>query len=66
MTERPGRPTPPRTADAGDGTHTLGLLYPPAAGGREYTTMQLAFIGGVAETAAMYGYDLLLSPAAGG
>ncbi|MFG3518304.1 substrate-binding domain-containing protein [Streptomyces bobili] len=53
-----------RTRDegSGGGTHTLGLLYPPAGRGREYTTMQLAFVGGVAEAATTYGYDLLLSP----
>jgi DNA-binding LacI/PurR family transcriptional regulator len=50
-------------AMGGAGKRTLGLLYPPADRGREYTTMQLAFIGGVAETATTYGYDLLLSPA---
>jgi len=43
-------------------THTLGLLYPPAGRGRHYTGMQLDFIGGVAEAATEYGYDLLLSP----
>lgn len=43
-------------------TRTLGLLYPPAGRGRHYTAMQLDFIGGVAETATEYGYDLLLSP----
>lgn len=47
---------------SGGGTHTLGLLYPPAGRGREYTTMQLAFVGGVAEAATAHGYDLLLSP----
>lgn len=57
MTERPG------TDDAGRGTHTLGLLYPPAGRLGEYTTMQLAFVGGVAEAAAAQGYDLLLAPA---
>lgn len=45
-----------------DRTHTLGLFYPPAGRGREYTNMQLAFIGGVAEAATPHGYDLLLSP----
>jgi DNA-binding LacI/PurR family transcriptional regulator len=52
----------PRTDDSG-GTHTLGLLYPPAGAHRDYTTMQLAFVGGVAEAAAEHGYDLLLAPA---
>ncbi|MCD9880095.1 LacI family DNA-binding transcriptional regulator [Streptomyces guryensis] len=53
-----------RIADegSGGGTHTLGLLYPPAGRNRDYTTMQLAFVGGVAEAAAAHGYDLLLSP----
>jgi DNA-binding LacI/PurR family transcriptional regulator len=50
-------------ATGGAGTRTLGLLFPPAGRNRDYTTMQLAFIGGVAETAATYGYDVLLSPA---
>ena len=63
MAEHPGVPTPHRPADTGGQTHTLGLLYPPADRNRVYTTMQLAFIGGVAEAAASYGYDLLLSPA---
>ncbi|MEV5437042.1 substrate-binding domain-containing protein [Streptomyces sp. NPDC052682] len=49
---------------AGAGTYTLGLLYPPAGRNRTYTSMQLAFIGGVAEAAAAFGYDVLLSPAA--
>lgn len=49
--------------DSGAGTHTLGLLYPPAGRRGDYTTMQLAFVGGVAETAAAHGYDLLLAPA---
>ncbi|WP_052432463.1 LacI family DNA-binding transcriptional regulator [Streptacidiphilus carbonis] len=40
--------------------HTLGLVYPRA--GRNYTAMQLDFIGGVAEAAARHDYDLLLSP----
>ncbi|MFF7535036.1 substrate-binding domain-containing protein [Streptomyces bobili] len=51
-----------RREGSGGGTHTLGLFYPPAGRGREYTTMQLAFVGGVAEAATTYGYDLLLSP----
>lgn len=53
----------PRTDDSGGGTHTLGLLYPPAGPRHDYTTMQLAFVGGVAEAAAQQGYDLLLAPA---
>lgn len=57
MAARPG------TDDSGGGTHTLGLLYPPAGRLRDYTTMQLAFVGGVAEAAAQQGYDLLLAPA---
>ncbi|MES5820694.1 substrate-binding domain-containing protein [Streptomyces sp. RG80] len=48
---------------SGAGTHTLGLLFPPAGRGHDYTTMQLAFVGGVAEAATSCGYDLLLSPA---
>ncbi|WP_051833300.1 LacI family DNA-binding transcriptional regulator [Streptomyces sp. NRRL S-646] len=47
----------------GGGTRTLGLLYPPAGRHRDYTTMQLAFVGGIAEAATAHGYDLLLSPA---
>ncbi|MDF3147892.1 LacI family transcriptional regulator, partial [Streptomyces sp. T21Q-yed] len=62
MTERTGEATTPPTG-GGATTHTLGLLYPPAGRGRVYTTMQLAFIGGVAEAATPYGYDVLLSPA---
>ncbi|MCX5259387.1 substrate-binding domain-containing protein [Streptomyces canus] len=57
MAARPG------TDDSGGGTHTLGLLYPPAGRLRDYTTMQLSFVGGVAEAAAQHGYDLLLAPA---
>lgn len=68
-----GAPTPYAThtssGDTGTGTDAaapatdnLGLLYPPAGRDRDYTTMQLAFIGGVAEAAATHGYDLLLSP----
>ncbi|KUL45148.1 extracellular solute-binding protein [Streptomyces regalis] len=56
MTERTGKATAP---PAGGATHTLGLLYPPAGRGRVHTTMQLAFIGGVAEAATPYGYDVL-------
>lgn len=62
MAERTRDPTTQRTADTGGGTHTLGLLYPPAGRNRDYTTMQLAFVGGVAEAATTHGYDLLLSP----
>ena len=51
--------------DSGGGTRTLGLLYPPAGRRGDYTTMQLAFVGGVAEAAAEHGYDLLLAPAGG-
>ncbi|MDN0198075.1 substrate-binding domain-containing protein [Streptomyces sp. S.PNR 29] len=47
---------------SGKATHTLGLLYPPAGRDRDYTSMQLSFIGGVAEAATAYGYDLLLAP----
>ncbi len=50
-------------AAGGGGTRTLGLVYPPAGRGRDYTGMQLAFVGGVAESATTYDYDLLLSPA---
>jgi DNA-binding LacI/PurR family transcriptional regulator len=50
-------------APASDRTHTLGVAYPPAGRTRDYTGMQLAFIGGVAEAATSYDYDLLLSPA---
>ncbi|MFJ8535859.1 LacI family DNA-binding transcriptional regulator [Streptomyces sp. NPDC093591] len=62
MTARTGGATAPR-AGSGDATQTIGLLYPPAGRAGDYTTMQLAFIGGVAEAAAQYGYDVLLSPA---
>ncbi|MGP4052167.1 LacI family DNA-binding transcriptional regulator [Streptomyces sp. 2A115] len=59
-----GRGTPESGGPAEDGgTHTLGLVYPPAGRARDYTGMQLSFIGGVAETATTYDYDLLLSPA---
>ncbi|MBC2900624.1 LacI family DNA-binding transcriptional regulator [Streptomyces cupreus] len=61
MTEHRDEPT---TASPAGRTHTLGLLYPPAGRNQVYTTMQLAFIGGVAESATRHGYDLLLSPAA--
>ncbi|MFF7640071.1 substrate-binding domain-containing protein [Streptomyces canus] len=57
MAARPG------IDEAGRGSRTLGLLYPPAGRRGEYTTMQLAFVGGVAESAAEQGYDLLLAPA---
>ncbi|MFE9443794.1 LacI family DNA-binding transcriptional regulator [Streptomyces sp. NPDC006602] len=45
------------------GTRTLGLVYPPAGRNRDYTGMQLTFVGGVAEAATTYEYDVLLSPA---
>ncbi|MGW0844881.1 LacI family DNA-binding transcriptional regulator [Streptomyces sp. NPDC002787] len=51
----------PRPAPTG--THALGLVYPPAGRNRDYTGMQLAFIGGVAEAATTYDYDVFLSPA---
>lgn len=57
------RDAPRAGTPATGGTHALGLLYPPSGRNREYTGMQLAFIGGVAEAATTYGYDLLLSPA---
>ena len=63
MTERRSDPPTPPAERGDDGTHTLGLLYPPSGRNGYYTTMQLAFIGGVAEAAAPYGYDVLLSPA---
>ncbi|WP_286248429.1 LacI family DNA-binding transcriptional regulator [Streptomyces graminofaciens] len=53
-------------ADPGEETRTLGLLYPPAGRHQDYTSMQLAFVGGVAEAATAHGYDLLLSPARSG
>ncbi|KUN95457.1 LacI family DNA-binding transcriptional regulator [Streptomyces caeruleatus] len=62
MTEHPRAPTRP-SAGGDRATHTLGLLYPPSGRKGDYTTMQLAFIGGVAEAAASHGYDMLLSPA---
>ena len=62
MSEHPGDPRAEGDAASAAGTHTLGLLYPPAGRNRDYTTMQLAFIGGVAEAATAHGYDLLLSP----
>ncbi|KUO17289.1 LacI family DNA-binding transcriptional regulator [Streptomyces dysideae] len=52
----------PTTPTSPNQTHILGLLYPPAGRNRDYTTMQLAFVGGVAEAAAAHGYDLLLGP----
>src|SRR5690242_8312571 len=58
MAARPG-------TDAGRGTHTLGLLYPPAGRLGEYTTMQLAFVGGEAESAAGQGNELRRAPAGG-
>lgn len=64
-TDAPPTPRHPADADVAEagGTHTLGLLFPPADRGMKYTAMQLAFIGGVAEAATAYGYDVLLSPA---
>ncbi len=62
MPEHPRAPTRP-SAGGDHATHTLGLLYPPSGRKGDYTTMQLAFIGGVAEAAAAHGYDMLLSPA---
>ncbi|WP_327312842.1 LacI family DNA-binding transcriptional regulator [Streptomyces sp. NBC_01235] len=62
MAERTEAPTTRRTAGTGGGTHMIGLLYPPSGRKRDYTTMQLAFVGGVAESATAYGYDLVLSP----
>jgi DNA-binding LacI/PurR family transcriptional regulator len=59
-TDKPA-PTPTTPVSLNE-THTLGLLYPPAGRNRDYTGMQLAFIGGVAEAAAAHGYDLLLAP----
>ncbi|MEV0531017.1 LacI family DNA-binding transcriptional regulator [Kitasatospora sp. NPDC050463] len=41
-------------------TNTIGLVFPPA--GNHYTGMQLDFIGSVTEAAAVYDYDVLLSP----
>lgn len=61
-TPRTSHATHPSSGRTGNGTHTLGLLYPPAGRNRDYTNMQLTFIGGVAEAAALHGYDLLLSP----
>ncbi|MET9908671.1 substrate-binding domain-containing protein [Streptomyces sp. NPDC006476] len=63
MAERTEDVTARRTGGSADATHMLGLLYPPSGRQRTYTTMQLAFVGGVAETATAHGYDLLLSPA---
>ncbi|EKX68650.1 LacI family DNA-binding transcriptional regulator [Streptomyces ipomoeae] len=56
-------PRGPATPAPDGGTHILGLVYPPAGRGHDYTGMQLAFIGGVAEAATTYDYDVLLSPA---
>ncbi|WP_435602233.1 LacI family DNA-binding transcriptional regulator [Streptomyces sp. bgisy130] len=53
-------------AAARDLTHTLALLYPPSGANRDYPPVQLAFVGGVAETATRYGYDLLLTPCKSG
>ncbi|MFE7835547.1 LacI family DNA-binding transcriptional regulator [Streptomyces sp. NPDC057474] len=55
--------TPAPTPSFTPSVHTLGLVYPPAGRNRDYTGMQLAFIGGVAEAATTYDYDVLLSPA---
>lgn len=52
-----------RTPAPDPSARTLGLVYPPAGRNRDYTGMQLAFIGGVAEAATSYDYDVLLSPA---
>ncbi|MFF3332468.1 LacI family DNA-binding transcriptional regulator [Streptomyces sp. NPDC002888] len=62
MSEHAGAETARGGARESDATHTLGLLYPPAGRNRDYTRMQLAFIGGVAEAATDHGYDLLLAP----
>lgn len=40
-------------------TRSLGLVFPPAS--THYTDMQLDFIGGVAEAAAAFDHDVLLS-----
>jgi DNA-binding LacI/PurR family transcriptional regulator len=64
MAERATDPTTRPAAGTDGTTHTLGLLYPPAGRLRDYTTMQLAFVGGIAEAAAVHGYDLLFSPCA--
>ncbi|WP_432092722.1 LacI family DNA-binding transcriptional regulator [Streptomyces sp. bgisy100] len=53
-------------AEARELTHTLALLFPPSGADRDYPAVQLAFIGGVAETATTYGYDLLLTPCKSG
>ncbi|MGW0330937.1 LacI family DNA-binding transcriptional regulator [Streptomyces sp. NPDC003011] len=53
----------PAGAPAGGATRALGLVYPPAGRRRDYTGMQLTFIGGVAEAAGTHDYDVLLSPA---
>lgn len=42
-----------------DRAYALGLVFPPA--GEHYTGMQLDFIGGIAEAARDYGYDVLLT-----
>lgn len=64
MAARTRDPTTAPTAGTGGATHTLGLLFPPAGRLQDYTTMQLAFVGGIAEAAATHGYDLLFSPCA--
>ncbi|MFF3767328.1 LacI family DNA-binding transcriptional regulator [Streptomyces sp. NPDC001922] len=72
MTERPVNPATGRGAQAPSGaaarelTHTIALLFPPSGADRDYPAVQLAFIGGVAETATTHGYDLLLTPCKSG
>ncbi|MFD5087921.1 LacI family DNA-binding transcriptional regulator [Kitasatospora sp. NPDC058406] len=72
MTERKGkRATTPDAhlrggAADGGATRTLALLFPPSGAQGDYPPVQLAFIGGVAETATTYGYDLLLTPCKSG
>jgi DNA-binding LacI/PurR family transcriptional regulator len=41
-------------------TRTLGLVFPPAS--THYTDMQLDFIGGLVDAAAVRDYDVLMSP----
>ncbi|MER5974417.1 substrate-binding domain-containing protein [Streptomyces sp. NPDC002055] len=72
MTERTGNLATGRDAHAHSGaaarelTHTIALLFPPSGAHRDYPEVQLAFIGGVAETATTHGYDLLLTPCKSG
>ncbi|MET9831560.1 LacI family DNA-binding transcriptional regulator [Streptomyces sp. NPDC006385] len=54
------RPSASARALANGRTSTIGLVFPPA--GNHYTGMQLDFIGSVVEAAAVYDYDVLLSP----